>query len=267
VVYDADLGQRHRRAYEVQYSLEYAIEHHQLEMYYQPIISAGSGELVSAEALVRWHHPEKGLMSPAEFLPIAIETGQIAKVDAWVINRVLNQIAAWKEQGIFMLDYVAINVDTRSLLESNIVGSLLETMHTLKVRGKEIRLEITESSLVDNYEAAQQIIYSLRHHDIGCAIDDFGTGYSSLSYLKKFDFEILKVDREFVRDMLERIENIAMVRTIIEMGRQFNYTVVVEGVETERQLEVIRKIDPNVRIQGYLISPPVAPHIFEEAFL
>lgn len=267
VVYNAELGERHRRAYEVQYSLEYAIEQDQLEMFYQPIVRSGTGEVVSVEALVRWRHPEKGLLPPAEFLPIAIETGQIAKVDAWVIGRVLQQISEWKDRGVFSIEYVAINVDTRSLLESDIIGKLLEQMEAYHIRGKEIRLEVTESSLVDNYEVAQQVIHALRYHDIGCAIDDFGTGYSSLSYLKRFDFEILKVDREFVRDMLEKLENIAMVRTIIEMGKQFNYTVIVEGVETDMQRDVIRSIDPDVRIQGYLISRPISPSELETSFL
>jgi len=266
-VYDAQLGNLHRKAYEVQYSLEYAIEQDQLQIHYQPIVRAGGGNVVSAEALVRWQHPEKGLLAPAEFLPIAIETGQIAKVDTWVIQRVIEQIAEWKRRGVFDLEYVAINVDTRSLLESNLVGHLLDTMQKHGVQGDEIRLEITESSLVNNHEAAQQVIYSLRYHNIGCAIDDFGTGYSSLSYLKRYDFEILKVDREIVVDMLERVQNIAMLRTIIQMGRQFNYTVIVEGVETQKQYEVIRLMDPQVRIQGYLISPPIPSEAFEEQFL
>ena len=267
MVYDAELGRHHRRAYEVQYSLEYAIETNQLEMYYQPMVRSGEGAVVAAEALVRWQHPEKGLLSPAEFLPITIETGQIAKVDAWVIQRVLEQVAEWKRRGVFGLEYIAINVDTRSLLESDIVGHLLKNMRRYGIEGDEIRLEITESSLVDKHEAAQQVIDALRYHRIRCAIDDFGTGYSSLSYLKRFDFEILKVDREFVVDMLEREQNIAMLRTIIEMGKQFRYTVVVEGVETQQQYDTIRSIDPEVRVQGYLISPPLPSHAFENQFL
>lgn len=266
VVYDAELGERHRKAYAVQHSLEHAIKWNQLEMHYQPIVRSDTGEMVSVEALVRWRHPKKGLLSPEEFLPVAIETGQIAKVDLHTIDEVLQQISEWKNRNIFSIEYVAINVDMRSLLETNIIGQLLEMMERYHIRNEEIRLEITESSLADNFDAAQQIIQALHYHGIGCAIDDFGTGYSSLSYLKRFEFEILKMDREFVQDMLERLENIAMVRTIIDIGQQFNCTVIAEGVETAEQQTIIRSIDPDVLIQGYLTGHPAPPSIVEASF-
>jgi len=267
IIYDDELGRRHRQVYEVQHALESAFEMEQLVVYYQPIVDVQSGRLVSAEALVRWRHPERGLIVPVDFLPIAVESGQVTRIDWWVLEQTIRQIADWQHQGIFSLEYVSVNMDVQSLIQPDIVERIVQLLNRFEVESSCIRIEVTESSLIKNIDRTRRAIEELYRHGIGCAIDDFGTGYSSLSYLRTFQFEILKIDREFIRDALERVESITMVQTIIQMARQFHCTVVVEGVELPVQREMLANLGVELYYQGFLSSQPLAARMFGKLFL
>jgi len=265
-VYVPQMGEDYRKLHRFQTELELALEQDQFELHYQPIVRIGDGSLQAAEVLIRWKHPEKGLLAPSEFLPAAIRFGKIAEIDEWVLEKVCRQIAAWKERGEMPVRYLSVNMDTHLLFRDGFVEMLQKMLDRHGVRPSELKLEIIEDSLIDNFEAAQKILESLHTRGIECAIDDFGTGYSSLSYLKKLSFGILKIDREFVQGMMQRIENIFLIQTIIEMGRKLNYRIVVEGIETERQREIIANIDPDVGCQGYLISRPLQEKDFSRNY-
>ncbi len=267
VRYSADMGERHRRINQLHHDIQEALDAEQFLLYFQPIVRAGDGKMVAAEVLLRWNHPEKGLLLPGDFLPVARQFHRIAEIDLWVLERACRQIAEWKATGDLPFRSLAVNVDAHLLLRESFPATLSDLFRKYGIRSGELTLEITEDSLVDNFDQALKVLQRLHAEGIGCAIDDFGTGYSSLSYLKKLSFDTLKIDREFVRDMLDRIENIFLLQTIIDMGKKLNYTIVVEGIETEKQREIIAGIDPEIACQGYLIGKPMPEEDFRRDFL
>ena len=244
-----------------------SLRDNELELYYQPIVRIEDDSLFAAEALIRWKHPENGLMGADEFMPIAIESGIVIDIGWWVLERVCRQIADWKEQGLWKLDYLSININSRQLLKNNFAEVFIQKLEHYGIKSSEIKIEITETSLIDDFELTQEVILTLQKYGIGCAIDDFGTGYSSLSYLKKLSFSILKIDREFMHEMENNSENIELINTMINIGKQFNYNVVIEGIETLSQKKIIKKIDNTLFYQGYLMSPPIAAGDFKKRFL
>jgi len=206
--YNTDLDTERKELFSLQHDLYHAIENHQLKLYYQPIVTINDDTLKAAEALVRWYHPTLGILTPEQFIPLAKESGLIDDIGWLVIDIVCRQIAEWKEESLFLLDYISVNIDAMQLQRGHFVELFFEILDRYGVEAGEIKLEITESSLIDNFEQTQEIIQKLRDRSIRCAIDDFGTGYSSLSYLKKFSFSRLKIDREFIKDILSEPENI-----------------------------------------------------------
>ena len=265
--YDHTLDVKQQELTNLQHDLKFAINNGQLELYYQPIVDIKDDKLNAIEALLRWNHPTKGLVMPDQFIPMATESGLITKVGWWVAKEVCRQLAIWQAQKLNNFEYLSININARQLNEIHFVTQLDACIRQGEIPPSLLKLELTETTLLDNYSNTQDIIKKLREKGIECSIDDFGTGYSSLSYLKKFAFKVLKIDKIFIKDMLCNIESQELVKSIIAIGKQFNYKVIIEGVETEEQKQKLIELDKNVFYQGFLLSKAIPAKEFEKRFL
>ncbi len=267
VLYTPELEAGECQAYEVHHMLGEAIRQEQLQIFYQPIACSGSKKVTAVEALVRWQHPEKGLLPPSEFLPVAVRSGQITQVDIWMLRGVLMQIARWKEQGVFVLDYVSINIDVQSLIAKDFIKDLLGEMAQRGVAGHEIRLELSEAALAENLDRVQAAIEALSRHEVVCMVDDFGTGCLSLFELRNLPLGAIKVDRIFLQNKTGKMESFFLLKVIIEMLEKFDHPIIVKGIETEAQRTMIASLDPTIRYQGSLLAQPLAGEQFEDRFL
>ena len=265
--YDSSLDQQQKELFLLQHDLAYAVKKNQLDLFFQPIVTIKKEKVYSAEALIRWEHPEKGLLSPKEFIPLAIKAGLLSQVTWWVLDRVCQQIAQWKKEGQWRLKYVSINVNAQQFVENNFALEFLNKLETYGLETPDIMIEITERSLIDNFANTQDVINELRKKGIKCAIDDFGIGYSSLSYLKKLSFHTLKIDKAFIKDIVSNPKELQLVSTILNIGRQFNYNIVMEGIEDEKQRELLLGLDDKLRYQGYYFSKPLHAKEFTQQFL
>jgi diguanylate cyclase (GGDEF)-like protein len=265
--YDHTLDIKQQELTNLQHDLKFAINNNQLELYYQPIVDIKDDKLNAIEALLRWNHPTKGLIMPDRFIPMATESGLITKVGWWVAKEVCRQLAIWQAQKLNNFEYLSININARQLNEIHFVSQLDTCIRQGEIPPSLLKLELTETTLLDNYSNTQEIIKKLREKGIECSIDDFGTGYSSLSYLKKFAFKVLKIDKIFIKDMLSNIDSQELVKSIIAIGKQFNYKVIIEGVETEEQKQKLIELDKNVFYQGFLLSKAIPAKEFEKRFL
>ena len=265
--YNSGLDLERKNVFSLQQDLVYGLKNDQFRLHFQPIVKINDNSVYAAEALIRWYHPTKGLISPNDFIPLAIDSGAIMDIDWWVIDVVCKQIGQWKKDNMWNLHYVSFNLNAQELLREDFVNNFLTKLDEYGVEKNDIRIEITETNLIDNFEDSQDVISILHQYGVRCAIDDFGTGYSSLSYLKRLSFNTLKIDRAFILDIDDKDEDILLMRNIISIGKQFDYDIVVEGVEKEKQRETIASIDDDVLYQGYLFSPAVNAEEFENKFL
>ena len=265
--YDHTLDLKQQELTSLQHDLKNAIVNNELELYYQPIVSIGSNTLNAIEALVRWNHPTKGLIMPDMFIPMATESGLITKVGWWVAKEVCRQLYIWQEAKIINFEYISININARQLNEVNFVEQLDNCIKKSGINPSLIKIDLTETTLLDNFDKTQNIIQKLKENGIECSIDDFGTGYSSLSYLKKIAFKVLKIDKIFVTDILTNPDTLELVKSIIAIGKQFNYKIIIEGVETEEQRKQLMKLDLHIYYQGYLYSKAIPAKEFEQKFL
>ena len=242
--------------------LRYVLERDELQVYYQPRVCLKSGSIVGAEALVRWFNPERGMVSPGQFIPIAEESGLIVPISEWIYRTACEQLKIWQSK--YAQDLViAVNLSSRQFVEPNLREHLETILQETQLDPKYLELELTEGMLVQNPPLAKQKLEALNLLGIKIAIDDFGTGYSSLSYLQQFPFEILKIDQCFVRNLTEDATNAAITIAIMQMAHSLNFRVIAEGVETEAELAFLRQ-HPCDEIQGYFFSPPLPAHKFEE---
>jgi EAL domain-containing protein (putative c-di-GMP-specific phosphodiesterase class I) len=228
-------------------------------VYYQPIVCLKSGSVIGFEALVRWLHPERGLVSPMEFIAMAEETGLIMPLGLWVLNESCRQIIQWQSLNLPVGNSrltVAVNLSGRQFSEGDSIEQIKQVLLETGVDARCLKLEITETVVMEDGEAAAAMLSQLRELGIGLCIDDFGTGYSSLSYLHKFPINILKVDRSFVSRIGETGENLEIVRAIVMLARSLGMEVVAEGVETAVQLAQMRAIGCEYG-QGYFFSRPL----------
>ncbi|TET90520.1 MAG: GGDEF and EAL domain-containing protein [Sulfurovum sp.] len=265
--YNEDLDKRQKKLFGLQHDLAYAARENQLDLFFQPIVKMKDDTLLSAETLIRWQHPTKGLLSPEEFIPLAIKAGLISKITWWIVDKVCQQVSQWKKDKLWDLNYISININAQQLVENNFAIEFLKKLKENGLETKDIMIEITERSLIDNFESTQDVINTLRSHGVRCAIDDFGIGYSSLSYLKKLSFNTLKIDKEFVKDIAQKPQELTLVATILDIGRQFNYNIVIEGIEDKKQKELLLGLDEELSYQGFYFSKPIHAEEFTQKFL
>lgn len=240
--------------------LRYALTSAQFQLLYQPIVSLMSGDVHKAEALIRWQHPEKGMISPAEFIPLAEETQLIIDIGDWVFEEATRQVAVW--QALYGKDF-QVSINKSPVQFHNAVGlAWAKKLQAMGLAGGSVVVEITEGLLLDASEIVSAQLLSLRDAGIQVAIDDFGTGYSSLSYLKKFDIDYLKIDQSFVRNLTPDSSDRVICEAIITMAHRLGMKVVAEGVETEQQCALLKQAGCDYA-QGYLFSRPVSATVFD----
>ena len=241
--------------------LRHGITNNQFLLHYQPQVD--SGEVVGAEALIRWIHPRRGMVSPSEFIPLAEETGLILPLGKWVLETACKQIADWGKRGETAGITVAVNVSARQFRQPDFVEEILEALERGKADPRRLKLELTESMLVDNIEDVVAKMTKLKSLGLSFSLDDFGTGYSSLSYLKRLPLDQLKIDQSFVLDLLADSNNGAIAQTIIALGQTMGLSVIAEGVETEEQRDFLVELGCPA-YQGYLFSRPLPVQEFEK---
>lgn len=241
--------------------LSYALEREELQVYYQPQVNLLTGKIVGAEALLRWNHPELGLVSPAQFIPLAEETSLIVPIGEWVLKTACKQIKHWQNIGFPSLR-VAVNLSARQFNQPNLRSLVSKTLIETGLDPEYLELELTENILLENVEVAVTRLTALKALGLQISIDDFGTGYSSLNYLQHLPFDSLKIDQCFIRNINENTKNQAIATAIIQMAHQINLKVIAEGVETEAELAFLRQHQCD-DIQGYLFSRPLSAEGFE----
>jgi len=238
--------------------LRRAIDREELRVYYQPIVALDNGQLAGFEALIRWQHPERGFINPADFIPLAEDTGLIVPLGLWILKRACQQLCQWQWQSPANRSlFMSVNLSGKQVAVPSLVSDIQEILEETHVDAKHLKLEITESAVMENAEMAARLLKRLKALGVQLSIDDFGTGYSSLSYLHRFPVNTLKIDRSFVGRIGEAAENIEIVRTVISLAENMGMEVVAEGVETLSQLTQLRKLKCQYG-QGYLFSRPVA---------
>jgi len=253
--YSDDLTQAARQRIELEQRLGNAIEANELRLYYQPQWSLESGEITGVEALVRWEDPERGLISPAEFIPLAEQTVLIDHIGRWVLNEACDQIARWQAAGL-QIPRVAVNVSPQQLRYHSLPDEVAKALERTGIAPELLELELTEGALMAPNLEPVSMLGELRSLGVRLAIDDFGTGYSSLAYLKRFPLDLLKIDKSFTDDLLESDEARAIVETIIVLGHKLGLRVLAEGVELETQRALLEELGCH-QYQGYLGSRPL----------
>jgi len=240
----------------VESGLRHAIERQELEMFYQPIMDLASGEITGAEALVRWRHPLRGLLEPAQFIGIAEETGLIVPIGRWALRQACLQAKIWQAAGLPQLR-MAFNVSAAELRAKEFVEGVRAALEDTGLPPQLLELELTESFLLQDLKSTAAVLMAVRELGVGLALDDFGTGYSSLTYLKRFPIDCIKIDKSFVRNLMTDADDASIVGAIISMGRSLKVRVVAEGVETRNQLAFLQSAScPEA--QGYYFSRPMA---------
>ena len=229
--------------------LQSALTNQEFELYYQPIVGLKENKITSFEALLRWRHPTRGMISPAEFIPIAEETGFIVPLGEWVLRQACTEAASWPEE-----ISVAVNVSSVQLTSSNLANTVIGAIASAGLQGDRLIIEVTESVFLENTAANLGSLKCLHELGVRFAMDDFGTGYSSLGYLLSFPFSKIKIDRSFISDLADKMESRAVVRAVVDLARSLKMQVVAEGVETNAQLEQLRRLGCG-EMQGYLFSP------------
>jgi EAL domain-containing protein (putative c-di-GMP-specific phosphodiesterase class I) len=235
-------------------ALRRALEREELTVYYQPVVDLSTGAMVSAEALLRWVHPSRGLILPDEFIPLAEETGLIVPIGAWVLEEACWQLAQWRQTEPSMS--VAVNLSVRQTAAPDIVGVIEGVLRRTGVRPESLFLELTESIFMEDVVYFEKVLASLKTLGVKLAIDDFGTGYSSLSYLKRFPVDAVKVDRMFVDGLGSDPHDSALVAAIVAMAEALDLGVTAEGVETQEQLVSLKKLRCQ-RAQGFYLARPM----------
>ncbi|WP_053365819.1 EAL domain-containing protein [Bacillus sp. FJAT-27245] len=257
-MFHSGINMQSYRSFVLRNDLRKAIVRNELRLVYQPRIDIASGMVTSAEALLRWKHPDWGMISPQEFIPLAEESGQIVEIGNWVLQAVCDQIKRWKEAGLPTVR-VAVNFSTQQFLQKDLVKTVAHILRERELSPSMLEVEITETVIMGNEPAVIKTLSELREIGIWISIDDFGTGYSSLSYLRSLPVQSLKIDRSFITDASNCIP---LISTIISLAKSMELAVVAEGVETEEHLNILRELNCD-EFQGYLVSPPVFPNEFE----
>ncbi|HEX8146149.1 MAG TPA: EAL domain-containing protein [Pyrinomonadaceae bacterium] len=257
VVFDKAMHDRAMELLQTETDLRRALTRQEFFLNYQPIVDLETGRVASFEALVRWRHPERGLVMPGDFVPVAEETGLIVPLGLWVLNEACRQMREWQRLGLAdEAVTMSVNLSGRQFSQADLIEQIASALRESGLKAANLKLEITESMVMENFDTAIGMLRQLRNLGVGLSIDDFGTGYSSLSYLHRFPIDTLKIDRSFVTQMTDNSENAEIVRTIVTLARSLDMAVVAEGVETADQLRQLGDLGCDYG-QGYLFSRPV----------
>ena len=238
-------------------ALRRALEREQFSLHYQPKVDMASGQITGVEALLRWNHPELGLVSPGQFIPLAEETGLIVPIGRWVLKEACAQNMAWQRRGLRPVT-MAVNLSPRQFADAHLLHDVDEALLASGMSPVLLQLEVTESMVMRNVSRAIKVLDAVQSRGIRLAIDDFGTGYSSMSLMKQFPIDTIKIDRSFVRDLPNDSEDQAIAQAIISMGKALGMTVIAEGVETVEQQTFLRNHACD-EMQGFLFSKPLPP--------
>jgi EAL domain-containing protein (putative c-di-GMP-specific phosphodiesterase class I) len=257
--YHREMDQRAKEQMRLETELRAALANGELELHYQPKVSLRSGRIVGAEALLRWRHPQRGMIPPGVFIALAEETGLILDIGSWVLDEACRQVRAWRDAG-FDMPPIAVNLSARQF-DEHLPARVQEVLDRHGVTPRQLMLEITESLLVKGADAVVSIMNELVAMGMALALDDFGTGYSSLAYLKRFPISTLKIDRTFVIGLPHEENDCAIARAIVTMAQQLRQEIVAEGVETAEQMAFLRDLGCD-QLQGYLFSPAVTAGVF-----
>lgn len=249
-----------RQRFSLEQSLRQAIRQEQLLLHFQPIVDVAAGRVVGAEALLRWSHPERGLVPPGEFIPVLEEAGMMNEVGLWVLNTACRQARSWQDQGLPGLK-MAVNLSARQFRDPKLNNIIVGALKHYALEPWQLELELTETATMEDAQYTRQLFGELRDLGVGVAIDDFGTGYSSLSYLKNLPFSKLKIDREFVIDVHERRDSHAICGALVELARGLEIEVLAEGVESRQEADALRRLGCSM-FQGFLYARPLAPRDF-----
>jgi diguanylate cyclase (GGDEF)-like protein len=256
-IFDKELRARFLERINLESDLRFAVERGELSMHYQPLISLKDGEIIGFEALLRWHHATRGFISPAQFIPIAEDSGLIIPITTWILSQTSAQIAKWRKLSPNYRDLiVSVNISGKHLAKESLIEDVEKSLKTANLPPSSLKLEITESTAMENAEHTIQILNKLKDLGVMLSIDDFGTGYSSLSYLHRLPFDTLKIDRSFVYSVGEDGENSEILQTIISLAKNLKMRVIAEGIETENQLALLQNLGCDYG-QGYLMSKPL----------
>lgn len=254
-IFDREMHVRNMNLLRIETDLRHAVERSEFKVLYQPIVELDGGAVSEFEALIRWRHPEKGLVAPSEFIEVAEETGMIVSMGRWILEESCRQIAEWQETAGNQLS-VSVNLSAKQLMHPSLTGQIKSILEQAGLSPRQLKLEVTESTVMEHSDRALSVLNELDELGVLLSTDDFGTGYSSLSYLQRFPFDRLKIDRTFIDKMDCDEKSAAIVKTILMLGENLGLDVVAEGIETESQLEMLRAFGCR-RGQGYLFSRPV----------
>ena len=255
-VFHADLNARAVRRLELETELRQAIERSELFLVYQPLVDLHRNRITGVEALVRWQHPVRGVVGPSDFIPMAEETGLILPLGAWVLQEACRQGQRWQQEGLDGL-HIAVNLSALQFQRPELRAELVDLLSTSGLAPGSLILEITESVVMEEAEAAVSLMREIHCLGVALSLDDFGQGYSSLSYLKRFPLDSVKIDKTFIDGVVANAEDRAIVRSVVAMARALGITTTAEGIETQDQLDCVRRLGVDVA-QGYLFSRPVA---------
>jgi diguanylate cyclase (GGDEF)-like protein len=260
--FSADLGGTAQYRLRLESDLHQAMKAGQLELHYQPKVDTATGTVRSAEALLRWRHPERGLVPPDEFIPVAEETGQIGAIGVWVLQQACLQAKAWQDQGLPSLR-VGVNISAVQFHQPGLVDSVRAALDNAGLEPRHLEIELTETCVMSNPEESIAVLEALSRMGVLVSVDDFGTGYSSMSYLRRFPIDKLKIDRTFVAEMDTRPDDASIVQAIVSLAHGLRLKVVAEGVENEAQLMALKALGCD-QYQGYYCSPALPAAEFEQ---
>lgn len=241
--------------------LRHAIDNNEFSLFYQPIINLNNGKIMGVEALIRWFHPVRGMVSPMEFIPLAEEAGLIYDIEKWILKTALTQKRRWEKMGYSHIK-MSINISGKRVTSSGFINEIKKLLSETKVKCDEIQFEVTETALMEDLDASMRILREIKNMNIKIALDDFGTGYSSLTYLKKLPIDVVKLDRKFIKSISEIGEDEVIVEYVIKLTHKLNLKIVAEGIEIKEQLAFLKTNYCDYG-QGYLFSKPIAKEEIE----